>query len=526
MGGTKEPSAHSCDETPIGIKLIKKASERRRWEPFRFRNPRRWQHRNAFSDTTATRGNQIIHLFGIRKHQRSLLKTCWCHFSDIASLSYEVETINVPSSTTVNEDCSTPTTECIEPNQESIGSLGSMEPEPTSCNKASISSDSENQYSFAQIVQWRGFLQLLKKGPGIASQTLPQFKPRFSRKKSKRLRDEMVPNLCSALDAEMSCSKSSWKNFSLSELEEATDTSALEENLIGEGGYAEVYKGKLKTGNLVAVKRLNRGPSEDMTIDFLSELGIVVHVDHPNIAKLIGYGIEGGLHLVLQLSPHGSLASLLNGSKEKLNWQIRLKIALGAAEGLCYLHEGCQRRIIHKDIKASNILLTEEFDAQICDFGLAKCYLPPEFFTHGIVDEKTDVYAFGVLLLELITGRQAIDNSQQSIVTWAKPLIRENKMDELVDPILVDAYDSDELHRIAATASICVHQTAANRPQMSQVVDILKGDLSSLEMLKQREKDQRTHSEEIFDAEVYNPTKYLNDLYHQMEIHLEHSNDV
>ncbi|KAB2014814.1 hypothetical protein ES319_D09G253500v1 [Gossypium barbadense] len=517
MGGTKEPSAHSCGETPIGIKLIKKASQRRRWEPFRFRNPRRQQHRNAFSDTTATR--------------------------DIASLSNEVETINVPSSTTVNEDCSTPTIECIEPNQESIGSLGSMEPEPNSCNKASISSDSENQYSFAQIVQWRGFLQLLKKGPGIASQTLPQFKPRFSRKKSKRLRDEMVPNLCSALDAEMSCSKSSWKNFSLSELEEATDNFS-PENLIGEGGYAEVYKGKLKTGNLIAVKRLNRGPSEEMTIDFLSELGIVVHVDHPNIAKLIGYGIEGGLHLVLQLSPHGSLASLLNGSKEKLNWQIRFKIALGAAEGLCYLHEGCQRRIIHKDIKASNILLTEEFDAQICDFGLAKWlpdqwthhtvskvegtfgYLPPEFFTHGIVDEKTDVYAFGVLLLELITGRQAIDNSHQSIVTWAKPLIRENKMDELVDPTLVDAYDSDELHRIAATASICVHQTAANRPQMSQVVDILKGDLSSLEMLKQREKDQRTYSEEIFDAEEYNPTKYLDDLYHQMEILLEHSNDV
>ncbi|PPS16809.1 hypothetical protein GOBAR_AA03814 [Gossypium barbadense] len=454
MGGTKEPSAHSCDETPIGIKLIKKASQRRRWEPFRFRNPRRQQHRNAFSDTTATR--------------------------DIASLSYEVETINVPSSTTVNEDCSTPTTRII-------------------------SSDSENQYSFAQIVQWRGFLQLLKKGPGIASQTLPQFKPRFSRKKSKRLRDEMVPNLCSALDAEMSCSKSSWKNFSLSELEEATDNFSPEENLIGEGGYAEVYKGKLKTGNLIAVKRLNRGPSEEMTIDFLSELGIVVHVDHPNIAKLIGYGIEGGLHLVLQLSPHGSLASLLNGSKEKLNWQIRLKIALGAAEGLCYLHE----------------------------------YLPPEFFTHGIVDEKTDVYAFGVLLLELITGRQAIDNSQQSIVTWAKPLIRENKMDELVDPILVDAYDSDELHRIAATASICIcdfglakwlpdqwtHHTVS-KIEGTFVVDILKGDLSSLEMLKQREKDQRTHSEEIFDAEVYNPTKYLNDLYHQMEILLEHSNDV
>ncbi|KAK8510933.1 hypothetical protein V6N12_036846 [Hibiscus sabdariffa] len=114
----------------------------------------------------------------------------------------------------------------------------------------------------------------------------------------------------------------------------------------------------------VAVKRLMKGSSEEMTVEFLSELGIMVHVDHPNIAKTVGYGVEGGLYLVLQLSHNGSLASILYGPREKLNWGLRFKIAVGTAEGLGYLHEGCQRRIIHKDIKAANILLSEHFDAQ------------------------------------------------------------------------------------------------------------------------------------------------------------------
>lgn len=167
--------------------------------------------------------------------------------------------------------------------------------------------------------------------------------------------------------------------------------------MIGEGGYAEVYKGTLEDGQIVAIKRLTRGCQEEMTADFLSELGVIVHVDHPNIAKLIGYGVEGGMHLVLHLSPHGSLASILYGwytitdllnfkilsisqtfqlsvlllcqtflgPREKLDWGIRYKVALGTAKGLVYLHEGCQRRIIHKDIKASNILLAEDFEPQV-----------------------------------------------------------------------------------------------------------------------------------------------------------------
>ncbi|KAJ6981030.1 receptor-like cytosolic serine/threonine-protein kinase RBK2 isoform X2 [Populus alba x Populus x berolinensis] len=392
---------------------------------------------------------------------------------------------------------------------------------------------------------WRDFFRVFKKGPAASCHPLPPLKkgtPKLSKRKSRsrRFREEIVPTLTSPLDGEFCHFKSSWKNFSLSELHAATDTFS-QENLIGEGGYAEVYKGKLEDGQFVAIKRLTRGSPEDMTVDFLSELGIIVHVDHPNIAKVIGYGVEGGMHLVLELSANGSLASLLYGPKEKLDWRIRYKIALGTARGLLYLHEECQRRIIHKDIKASNILLTEDLEPQISDFGLAKWlpeewshhtlskiegtfgYLPPEFFMHGIVDEKTDVYAYGVLLLELITGRQALDSSQQSLVMWAKPLLLKNSIEELVDPILVDAYDSEQMDRLACTASMCIHQSPSERPQMSQAVRVLQGDESSFEELKQR---QRTPSiEDLYDADENDSTEYLSDLNQQMEVVLSNCNE-
>ncbi|XP_039048770.1 receptor-like cytosolic serine/threonine-protein kinase RBK2 [Hibiscus syriacus] len=427
----------------------------------------------------------------------------------LESLNTEVKKIDAVPPDAAWDDCSTSIAESIEPRSEA-----SEEP------AGSETTGSQSYPSLGSLVQLRGFFGLLKKGPGIPSQVLL--------KKGKRSGDDMVPPLESTLNAELSCFKSSWKNFSLSELEEATDNFS-DENLIGKGGYAEVYKGQLKTGMYVVVKQLMKGSPEEMTIDFLSELGIIVHVDHPNIAKTIGYGVEGGMHLVLQLSPHGSLASILYGPREKLNWSVRFKIAVGTAEGLGYLHEGCQRRIIHKDIKAANILLSEHFDAQISDVGLSKWfpdqwthhtvskvegtfgYLSPELFMHGIVDEKTDVYAFGVLLLELITGRQAVDSSHRSLLIWAKPLIAENKIKELIDPTLGDDYDLDELKRCIATASICIDQSAIDRPQMSQALAILKGDVCCLEMLKERSAHRRIYSEEIFDAEEYNLTKCSND---------------
>ncbi|KAM5569146.1 receptor-like cytosolic serine/threonine-protein kinase RBK2 [Rosa sericea] len=413
--------------------------------------------------------------------------------------------------------------------------------------KASTS-DSEGKVNNGPI---RGFFRMLRRGQQPFPPVKIPAKPKLTRRKSKRIREDLIPPLNSPalrspLDPELYGFKSSWKNYSLSELQVATNNFG-NENLIGEGGYAEVYKGTLEDGQIVAIKRLTRGNPEEMTADFLSELGVIVHVDHPNIAKLIGYGVEGGMHLVLHLSPHGSLASILYGPREILDWGIRYKVALGTAKGLVYLHEGCQRRIIHKDIKASNILLTEDFEPQISDFGLAKWlpdqwthhivskfegtfgYLPPEFFMHGIVDEKTDVYAYGVLILELITGRQALDSSHKSLVMWAKPLLMKNNIKELADPSLVDVYDVEQMKCLASIASMCVQQSSVNRPQMRQIVQVLEGDQESLDLVKKRQKSkklERTYSEELLDADEYNSTKYLTDLDKRLEYVLGPCNEV
>lgn len=372
--------------------------------------------------------------------------------------------------------------------------------------------------------RWRGIFKLLKKG---SVKRLPSFPPlavpRASRRNSRSVRDNVDSDICHF--------KSTWKNFTLSELKDATNNFS-QENVIGKGGYAKVYKGCLPDGQLVAIKQLNKGTDEDQIIGFLSEIGTIAHVNHPNTAKLIGFGVEGGTYLVLQLSPLGSLGSLLRGSKEKLSWAVRYKIILGTAAGLRYLHENCQRRIIHRDIKADNILLTDDFEPQICDFGLAKWlpnewthhnipkfegtfgYFAPEYFMHGIVDEKTDVFSFGVLLLELITGHEALDQSQKSLVLWSKPLLDDNNVKELVDPSLDGNYDPKEMDRVIFTASLCIELSSILRPRMSQVLTLLRGENKIPGCAKGHEKGslQRTFSEEIFDAEEYNSTKYLNDI--------------
>nr|GEU53123.1 receptor-like cytosolic serine/threonine-protein kinase RBK2 isoform X1 [Tanacetum cinerariifolium] len=322
--------------------------------------------------------------------------------------------------------------------------------------------------------QLGGFLHSLKKAPSATLHTLnpglpsiPSIK-KLTRKKSRKLVKNM-PELSSQLDADLYCFEASWKNFSLSELKNATNNFS-HQNLIGEG-------------------------------DFFSELGILVHVNHPNISNVIGYGVDRGMHLVLPLSRHGSLASLLSGHKDKLDWRIRYNVALGTAAGLSYLHEGCQRRIIHRDIKAANILLSEDFEPRISDFGLAKWlpdqwtnltvsqfegtfgYLAPEVFMDGVVDEKTDVYAYGVLLLEIVTARPALDESQQSLVTWAKPLINAKNLEKLLDPHLVNACDLEQLNDMVWIATQCISQGPTDRPKMSKVIfcsSVINGHLEAI----------------------------------------------
>ncbi|XP_059437536.1 receptor-like cytosolic serine/threonine-protein kinase RBK1 isoform X1 [Corylus avellana] len=390
---------------------------------------------------------------------------------------------------------------------------------------------------------WKSVIEALKKKSRRRFSTIPSLGSSYDVSK-KNLKWKLARIRCAeeGIDYEgVSMPKPSWRNFDYAELSAATDNFS-PENLIGKGGHAEVYKGCLSDGQVVAVKRITKKEKkdEDRISDFLSELGIIAHINHPNAARLLGFGIDGGLHLVLQFSPHGSLSSLLFGSSECLEWKIRFKVAAGVAEGLQYLHHKCHRRIIHRDIKASNILLTQDYDAQISDFGLAKWlpekwahhvvfpiegtfgYLAPEYFMHGIVDEKTDVFAFGVLLLELITGRRAVDSSRQSLVIWAKPLLDTSSVKELADPRLEHAYDPGEMRRAMYTASVCIHHLPGMRPQMNRVVQLLKAEGGPLE---QNQKSLSTASRSLLfnacDLEDYTCSNYLNDLNRHRQLVME-----
>ncbi|KAG6491769.1 probable receptor-like serine/threonine-protein kinase At5g57670 [Zingiber officinale] len=288
--------------------------------------------------------------------------------------------------------------------------------------------------------------------------------------------------------------KPSWRCFAYEEIYKATD-GFHKDNAVGRGGYAEVYRGVLEDGQVIAVKRLMRTSSDEKREkDFLTELGTIGHVCHPNVSLLLGCCIDRDLHLIFEFSSRGSVSSNLHDENSPpMAWGLRYNIALGTTRGLHYLHKGCQRRIIHRDIKASNILLTTNFEAQISDFGLAK-WLPsewayravgpiqgtfgcvaPEYFMHGIVDEKTDVFSFGVFLLEIISGRKPVDGSHKSLLSWARPFLNDGMVQMLVDPRLGDDYDMEQLKRVALSASLCIRATAALRPSMTEVMEILEG---------------------------------------------------
>ncbi|KAG0482447.1 hypothetical protein HPP92_010531 [Vanilla planifolia] len=303
--------------------------------------------------------------------------------------------------------------------------------------------------------------------------------------------------------------KSSWRCFSYEEIHRATD-GFHRDNLVGRGGYSEVYRGVLDSGQLVAVKRLTGAATDEQKEkEFLTELGTVGHVRHPNVTALFGCCIDQDLHLIFEFSYRGSVASNLhNEDSPPMDWKLRHKIAVGTARGLQYLHKDCRRRIIHRDIKTSNVLLSANFEPQISDFGLAR-WLPsewshravspiegtfgclaPEYFSHGIVDEKTDVFAFGVFLLEIISGRQPVDGSHRSLLSWAKPYLNEGTATMLVDPKLGDDYDLHQMKRFTFVASLCIRATAEWRPSMTEVLNLLENTEMSPERWKMPEEEE------------------------------------
>ncbi|KAG2587430.1 proline-rich receptor-like protein kinase PERK9 [Panicum virgatum] len=271
------------------------------------------------------------------------------------------------------------------------------------------------------------------------------------------------------------------------------------QNLLGEGGFGSVYKGRLADGKEVAVKKLKEGGGQGER-EFHAEVEIISRVHHRHLVSLVGYCISDDQRLlVYDFVPNNTLHYHLHGrGVPVLEWPARVKIAAGSARGIAYLHEDCHPRIIHRDIKSSNILLDNNFEAQVADFGLARLaldacthvttrvmgtfgYLAPEYASSGKLTERSDVFSFGVVLLELITGRKPVDASKplgdESLVEWARPLLTQalesGDVGELVDTRLNKNYNEVEMFRMIEAAAACIRHSASRRPKMSQVVRVL-----------------------------------------------------
>lgn len=224
----------------------------------------------------------------------------------------------------------------------------------------------------------------------------------------------------------------------------------------------------------------------------------------------------------------GSLEENLHGkSKEKspLSWEMRFDIAVKIAEALYYLHNECSRPVIHRDIKSSNILLSDGFEPQLSDFGMAIWgptttsfvtqgevvgtfgYLAPEYFMYGKVSDKIDVYAFGVVLLELLSGRRPISSEstkgQESLVMWAKPILESGDAKGLVDPNLNGNFDEVQMQRMVLAATHCITRAARLRPKMSEILKLLRGDTELEEWVNPQNKDPRDQENQDNDDEVY-----------------------
>ncbi|KAL0541434.1 hypothetical protein IC582_021479 [Cucumis melo] len=278
--------------------------------------------------------------------------------------------------------------------------------------------------------------------------------------------------------------------------------------VLGRGALSCVFRGRvgfLRTA--VAIKRLDKEDKESAKA-FCRELMIASSLHNPNIVPLVGFCIdpEEGLFLVYKYVSGGSLERHLHEKKRgmkgrlSLPWSVRFKIALGIAEAVAYLHNGTERCVVHRDIKPSNILLTSKKMPKLCDFGLATwtaapsvpflCktvkgtfgYLAPEYFQHGKVSDKTDVYALGVVLLELITGRKPIEartHGEENLILWAKPLLQKGKgaITELLDPqVTCTTKNSNQIVQMIEAAAACITGEESRRPGILEIIAILKGE--------------------------------------------------
>ncbi|XP_048552151.1 probable receptor-like protein kinase At2g42960 isoform X2 [Triticum urartu] len=287
--------------------------------------------------------------------------------------------------------------------------------------------------------------------------------------------------------------------FTLRDLEHSTNRFS-KENIIGEGGYGVVYRGRLINGTDVAIKKLlnNMGQAEK---EFRVEVEAIGHVRHKNLVRLLGYCVEG-IHrmLVYEYVNNGNLEQWIHGAMRQhgvLTWEARMKIILGIAKALAYLHEAIEPKVVHRDIKSSNILIDEDFNGKLSDFGLAKMlgagkshittrvmgtfgYVAPEYANTGLLNEKSDVYSFGVLLLEAVTGRDPVDYGRPAnevhLVEWLKMMVGTKRADEVVDCDMEVKPTIRALKRALLVALRCVDPDSEKRPTMGHVVRMLEAE--------------------------------------------------
>nr|GEX18598.1 probable leucine-rich repeat receptor-like serine/threonine-protein kinase At3g14840 [Tanacetum cinerariifolium] len=287
-------------------------------------------------------------------------------------------------------------------------------------------------------------------------------------------------------------------SFTLRQIKTATNNFD-DANKIGEGGFGSVYKGVLQDGTLIAVKQLS-SKSKQGNKEFLNELGVISALQHPNLVKLHGCCIEGNqLLLAYEYMENNSLARALFGPKEwrlELDWPTRYRICIDIARGLAFLHEESRLKIVHRDIKATNILLDKNINAKISDFGLAKLdeeddthintrvagtygYMAPEYALRGYLTDKADVYSYGVVLLEIVSGMANVsDRGKENhfvLLDRAVELNDTGNSMELVDSRLNSEYDLQEMTVVINLALLCTTISPTDRPTMSSVVSMLEG---------------------------------------------------
>ncbi|XP_074372295.1 putative serine/threonine-protein kinase At1g01540 [Apium graveolens] len=286
------------------------------------------------------------------------------------------------------------------------------------------------------------------------------------------------------------------KQYTIEEVETATNGFA-DENVIGSGDYGIVYRGLLFDHSRVAIKKLvfNNGKS----MDFIQEVEAMWCIRHKNMVKLIGYCTEGTYKmLVYEYVDNGNLKHWLHGTigdVSTLTWNTRMNIILGIVKCLVYLHEDTEPPIVHQNLKSSNILLDRQWNPKVSDFGISKLlgpdwtlsmarptgssgYMAPEYGSTRVLDQKTDVYSVGVLIIEIITGRSPVERRgyehEVNLVEWLHSMVRDQNIIQIVDPKLAEMPNKKELKRIILIALRCVDADAENRPKMGDIIHMLE----------------------------------------------------